>query len=355
MRLRRHSQLVLSLALKARSLILVPLAALLVAGCGGTDNDPAAVSLVKNAFARPIGSAIVNVDFGANLQGSQSLKGPVSLKLSGPYTSNGRTRLPSFDWNIALSGGGANFDGRLTSTGDNLYLGFQGQSYDIGKATIARYNEALAQGKTTQRKSLRDFGVDPAGWIKGAKDEGDATVAGTQTKHVSASIDFDKLLNDLNSLIRKAGSSVTGARPPAQLTPAQRKQFTEAIKSSSFDVYVGKADGKVRRLALAVEFAVPKSRQSSSAGLKGGTLNISIQYSNVGQPQKVTAPANTKPLSDLLGKLGGAASLGGSSGSGGTSSGASPSSKQFQAYSKCLDSAPSGDVNALQRCSQLLK
>src|SRR3954452_14471607 len=165
-----RSQLVPSLAVKVRSLILVPLAALFVAGCGGSDNDPDAVSLVKNAFSKLIGSAIVNVDFGANLQGSQSLKGPVSLKLSGPYPSNGRSRLPSFDWNIAVSGGGANFDGRLTSTGDNLYLGFQGQSYDVGKDVIARYNQALVQGKTTQKKSLKDFGIDPAGWIKGAKD-----------------------------------------------------------------------------------------------------------------------------------------------------------------------------------------
>lgn len=339
--------------MKLRSLILVPVAALLVAGCGGDDNDPDAVAQVKSAFAKPIGSALVNADFGANLQGGRQLKGPVSLKLSGPYTSNGRSRLPSFDWNIAVSGGGANFDGRLTSTGDNLYLGFQGQSYEVGADAISRYNQALAQDKSPQRKSLKDFGIDPASWVKGAQDKGEATVAGTQTNHVAASIDFDKLLQDLNSLVKKAGSTVTRGRAPAQLTAEQRRQFTDAIKSSTFDVYVGKADGKVRRLALSVDFAIPKDRQSGAGGVKGGTLNISVEYSKVGQPQKVSAPANPKPLSDLLGKLGGLGA--GASGGGGTSGGGSPSSKQFQAYSKCLDSAPAGDVNALQRCNALLK
>jgi hypothetical protein len=349
---------------KLRLPILAVVAALLVAGCGGSDNDPGAVALVKNAFSKSIGSANVNVGLSADLKGSQQLNGPVSLKLSGPYKTNGKTKLPSFDWNIAVSGGGANFDGRLTSTGDNVYLGFQGQSYEVGADTVARYNQALAQQSgAAKRKSLTDFGIDPASWVKGAKEEGDANVGGTATKHVSASIDFDKLLIDLNSIVKKAGGSVAGRTPP-QLTSSERKQFTDAIKSSSFDIYVGKADGKIRRVALKIDFSVPKKSQSGSGGLKSGTLNFSVQYSNVGAPQTIQAPTNVKPISELLSKLGGASALGGSglggssggsAGGGGTSSGASPSSKQFQAYSKCLDSAPAGDAAALTRCSQLLK
>jgi hypothetical protein len=323
-------------------------AVLLVAGCGGTDNDPAAVSLVKNAFSKPIGSANVTVDFGANLEGSQQLKGPISVKLSGPYKSNGRGRLPSFDWNIAFTGGGLNFDGRLTSTGDNVFVGFQGQSYEIGKDVIARYNQALAQqaAQSPKPRSLREFGIDPSSWVKGAKDEGDATVAGVATKHVSASIDFDKLLNDLNSLIRRAGSSVAGATPPAQLNAQQRKQFTDAIKSSSLDIYVGKADGKVRRVALSLELNVKKA---PPGGVKGGTLNLSVQFANVGQPVNISAPASAKPLSQLLGQLGAGGLQGGSSQK------KQPSPQSIQAYSKCLDKAQTGDIAAMQRCNALLK
>ena len=108
--------------MKLRASILALLAALVVAGCGGSDNDPKAVSLAKQAFSKSIGSADVAVSLNADLQGGQQLQGPLSVKLNGPYESNGQTRLPSFDWNIALSGGGANFDGRLTSTGDDVYF-----------------------------------------------------------------------------------------------------------------------------------------------------------------------------------------------------------------------------------------
>jgi hypothetical protein len=342
--------------LKLRVPLLAAAAALLVAGCGGSDNDPAAVSLVKSAFSRPIGSATVEVVVSANLQGGQSIKGPVSLKLSGPYKSNGSTKLPEFDWNIAASGGGANFDGRLTSTADDVFLTFQGQTYDVGRDSVARYNQTLTQSGTSRRKSLKDFGIDPATWVKDAKEEGTANVAGTPTTHVSASIDFDKLLKDLNALVRRAGSTTGAARNVPQLTAKDRKQFTDAVKSSSFDVYVGKSDGKVHRLALSVQFEVPKKSQSRANGVKGGTLSFSVQFSNVGKPVQIKAPSSAKPLTDLLGKLGAAGALGGASGSGaGTGGTVSPSSKQFQEYSKCLDSAPTGDVNALQRCSALLK
>jgi hypothetical protein len=343
-------------ALKLRAPLLAALAGLLlVAGCGGSDNDPGAVSLVKSAFSRTIGSADVAVDVGANLQGG-SVSGPVSLKLSGPYKSNGSTKLPAFDWNIAASGGGANFDGRLTSTGDDVFLNFQGQTYDIGRDNVARYNQALTQTGAPKRKSLKDFGIDPAAWVKGAKREGSASVAGVQTTHVSASIDFDKLLQDLNALAKKAGSTTAAARSVPQLTASDRKQFTDAVKSSSFDVYVGKSDGKVHRLALSVQFDIPKKNQSRTNGVKGGTLNFSVQFSNVGRSVQVTAPSGARPLSDLVGKLGGAAALGGAAGGAGGSGGTpSPSSKQFQAYSKCLDSAPAGDATALQKCAALLK
>jgi hypothetical protein len=331
------------------ALVAAVLAALVAAGCGGKDNDPAAVSLVKQAFSKSIGSADVAVDLNADLQGSQQLKGPLSLKLSGPYASNGSRKLPSFDWAVALAGGGLNFDARLTSTGDDLYVGFQGQSYDVGKATVARYNAALAQGRTTQKHSLKDFGIDPASWVKGATEEGTASVAGTPTKHVSASIDFDALLNDLNTLVRKAGSRVPGAPRPAQLTPSERKQVTDAIKSSSFDVYVGKADGKVRRVALTLEFAVPSKQRSRTSGVNSGTLSFSIQYSNVGRAVTIQAPTNVKPLSDLVAQLGGA------SGANGSATRPAPTQKQLDAYKKCLDQTPSGDLTALQRCNSLVK
>ena len=320
-----------------------------MAGCGGSDNDPKAVALVKQAFSRSIGSADVAVSLNADLNGGQQLQGPLSVKLSGPYESNGQMRLPSFDWNIALSGGGANFDGRLTSTGEDVYVGFQGQSYDVGKDTVARYNTALANGSTAKKRSLKDFGIDPAGWVKGATDQGDANVAGTATKHVSASIDFNALLDDLNKLVRKAGSSVPGARKPPQLTPSERKQFMDAIKSSSFDVYVGKEDGKVRRVALTVDFSIPKKQRSRTNGVKSGTLSFSIQYSNVGRPVTIQAPSNAKPLSDLV------AQLGGSQKSTGSATLPPPSQKQLDAYRKCLDKTSTGDLGALQRCTSLLK
>ena len=115
------------------------------------------------------------------------------------------------------------------------------------------------------------------------------------------------------------------------------------------DVYVGKVDGKVRRVALTVDFSIPKKQRSRTNGVKSGTLSFSIQYSNVGKPVTIQAPSNAKPLSDLV------AQLGGSQKSTGSATLPPPSQKQLDAYRKCLDKASTGDLNALQRCNSLLK
>jgi hypothetical protein len=132
---------------------------------------------------------------------------------------------------------------------------------------------------------------------------------------------------------------------------------------------VAKSDKTVRRLASTLEFEISKDQQKNFNGVTGGTIQISIEFSNVGTPKKIVAPANAKPISELgaqLNALGGA-QLGqnGSSGSGSSGSGSSgggsggasttPSSKQFEQYAQCLQKAGGNSPQALQKCADLLK
>jgi hypothetical protein len=90
-------------------------------------------------------------------------------------------------------------------------------------------------------------------------------------------------------------------------------------------------------------------------------VSYSIDFSNVGKPQTIKAPANAKPLSDLTSQLGGLGGvLGGTSGSGtsgsGSGSGTSgPSSAALQKYSQCLQKANPNKPAELQKCAALLK
>jgi hypothetical protein len=309
----------------------------------------------------------VSLDIELKVDGVPQVKDPIRVKLTGPYKSNGGKKLPSFDWDLSLQGGGQSFTAGAISTGDNAWVTFQGQAYEVGKDLVKQANDQIAQGNKSGNKSLADFGVDPRGWLKDPKEEGDEDVAGVKTTHISSGLDVGKLLDDINKAIGQAGTQLGGQTPP-KLTDAQKKKVEEIVKDPSFDVYVGKDDNKVRRLSARIEFKVPEKDRATVGGLEGGNMTFEIQFANVGSAKPIEAPANAKPISELgtalqglgLGGLGGVnappPSSGGSSGSGTTGNGGtSTETQQFQDYAKCLDKADPSDTAAIQKCSELLK
>jgi len=351
---RRRAQFLAAVAL---------LTALLVAGCGGGSGDKAK-TLLKRGFSESIPSANVSVDVNVSLEGLPTLSQPVRVHIGGPFKSNGPGRLPSLEWGLNFSGAGQTFSAGLVSTGTQAFVKYQGSYYKVDDRTMATLQQAAASRGTRGSRSLKSFGIDPLGWIKDASVQDDATVAGVATKHVAAGVDIGKLFGDLNKVVARAGGAVGAARPQ-QLTPQVIDQVKKVIHDPKVDVYVGKADGRIRRVALGLQFSIPQQAQALARGLKGGSMTISVEFARVGQPQTITAPTSSKPLSDLatqlrgLGGLGGAAGgLGGSSSGstgGATPTGRTPSAQQFQRYAQCLGKANPSDAAAIARCRALLK
>jgi hypothetical protein len=345
--------------------VLALVAVLLVAcGGGGGGSSADAQSTIDDAFSHSIKSANITLQFNAKVDGVASLQQPIQLKLSGPYQSNGKGKLPSLNWQASFAGSGQSISGGLISTGDNAFVSFQGSNYEVGKDVVAQYNQKLAS-QSDQKKTLADFGIDPKNWVSNAQDKGDESVNGVDTTHVQADVDVSKMLNDLNKTISQAGGSL-GTTAPQQLTPQQIEQVKNVVKNPKIDVYVGKSDSTLRRLNVSIDFTIPAAQQAQFQGAKGGNLTFSLDLNDVGKPQTITAPPNPKPLSELQGALGG---LGGggstttppssgttppSSGSGG-SGGSSPNAQKLQKYSKCLQQADPTDAAAIQKCSAILK
>ena len=332
----------------------------LLAGCGGGGGSSQdAKDTINKAFSHSIQSANVNLQFTAKVNGVAQLQQPVQLKLSGPFQSNGKGKLPSLNWQVSVSGGGQSFSGGLISTGDNAYVSFQGSNYEVGKAQVAQINQQL--GSQTQSKTLKDFGIDPTNWVTDAQDKGDENVNGADTTHVQAGLDIEKMLKDLNKTISQAGGAMGGSAPQ-QITSQQIDQIKQVVKNPKFDVYVAKSDDTLRRLNVSVDFEIPENQRSQFQGATGGNITFSLDLTNVGQKQTITAPPNPKPISELQGALGGLS--GGSGGTGGSGSsgsgssggsGSSPSAAQFQKYSKCIEKADPSNTAAIQKCAALLK
>jgi hypothetical protein len=349
-------------------LVLVALAlAAFVSACGGgSSNDKDATQLLNTAFHKPIKSADVNFNLQLQVNGVPTLQAPISFKFSGPYVNNGPGKLPSMDLNASIVGGGQSVPFGLTSTGDDFFIKVRGQAYEVGKQAVAKLNQQLAKQKTAgQNTSLSQLGIHPSTWLSGAKNAGDATVGGTPVTHVSATLNVSKVLDDLNQVVRNAPtSSLSGSSKPPQLTEKQKSEIEQVIKNPQIDVYVAKSDNTIRRLATTLEVSIPKDQQSKFNGATGGTVQMSIEFANVGQSKTITAPSGAKPIADLAGQLNALGGSLGSSGSGSGSSGSSgsggsgsstPSAKQFEDYAKCIQKAGSNNAAALQKCADILK
>jgi hypothetical protein len=326
--------------------------ALLVSACGGGNDS--VDSLLKQTFApdKSVKSGRLNAQLDANVQGIQGLNGPVRLRLSGPFQSGAKGQMPRFDFILGLSAGGQSFSAGGVSTGDKGFVRFQGQAYGVSDQLFKQFRDGYlnaakqSASKKNATPSLGALGIDPRHWLRNAKKAGEEKVAGTDTIHITAGIDVPRLLDDVNRLLSRASSASGSKQVPTRLTDKQRQTIQQAVAAASVDVFTGKDDKLLRRLDVSV-------RLKPSGTVKGGTLRFQLQLDALNKDQTITAPTNTKPLDQLLGRTTGAQPTTTTPTTpAAPSSGGTAGSTNSQ-YMQCLTKA-GNDLQAVQKCAALL-
>ncbi|MBA2792787.1 MAG: hypothetical protein H0U32_02190 [Thermoleophilaceae bacterium] len=349
-----------SLSGSRRAITWLLLAVVLLSGCGGSDggsdNEEKNVeALLDRAFKASISSADLKIDAQLDVDGLAGLKGPVRLEAEGSYVA-GEGTLPKLDLDVK---GGAPDAGQaievgLLSTGDRAFVEFGGEFYEQPQADVDRANRDL---RREQGGSPSALGLDPRKWVIQARDEGEEEIAKVPADHVSARLDVKAVLDDLNGLVQRTGGAGAKAKP---LSGEQLTRAEEIVGDPRFDVYVGKDDSIIRRMSANLEFVVPEAQQARFRGAKRGSLRISVELSDVNGDQRVRAPAEARPISDLASQLGGLGALRGEGGLGSPEEGENDQSdpgggSALQRYDECLDQAAPDDTAALSRCSDLLR
>jgi hypothetical protein len=333
-----------------------------LASCGGGGDDRESVeSLLDRAFSTPIHSADLKLDAQIELKGL--LADPIKLEAEGPFRTN-KGKLPSADIDLRVgSGGGQTISSGVLTTGDRVFVKFQDVYFEQPAAQVRKTNESIARNSKKGGQSLSELGLDPRSWIAEAKDKGDANAAGADTRHVSGTLDVEQLMRNINDFVGKSASALgSGRQSTPRLTATDIRELAKAVKNPSFDVYVGKNDGTIRRVSGRIEFNIPEADRAGLGGLTGGSIVFSVELRNVNGNQKIEAPAHSRPLSKLTNSLGGAlGALGAgtatpddSAPDNGSSNGSS-SDAEFQSYAECLDKAKPEDTEQLQRCADLLQ
>ena len=353
-------------------LCLLAALALFVGACGGggdeASSDTDVDTLLADTFSgkdKKVESGKLDLELKIDAKNTQGVSGPVTVSVKGPFQSQGKQKLPKFKIDFAFEGAGQSIKAGLTSTGTKGFVNFQGSDYAVTDQIFTQFKTGFEQAQkkgNTKNQSLSSLGLDPRKWLTNAKNAGDAKVGDDDVIKITGGVDVNKLLDDVNKALTKARNlGVQGTQTlPSQLTAAQRKEVTDAVKDPKVEIYTGKDDKVLRRMVVALGIVAPKS-SSSPNGSADFRLDFSI--ADLNQDQEISEPANAKPFDQLTSQLGGLGGLGGlgsgsgssgSSGSGSSGSGsAAKNNAKLEKYSKCVTDA-GADTAKARKCADLL-
>jgi hypothetical protein len=360
---------------RALSSVTVLIVALVLGACaGGGDSEDDVKASLDQALRGSIASADVNLDAQISIQGLKGFERPVRIQATGPYIAARRT-IPKVDLDITAGSpeAGQTIQAGFLSTGDRAFVKFGSGYYEQPRADVARANRQLRRrAGANGRGGFAGLGLEPRDWVVDAVSRGDAKVAGVEVERFGGKLDLAAMFTDLNRFVERSANVVGGSNPdvPRPLTKQDIDRLASIVDNPTFEIYVGKDDGLVRRIAGNLKLSVPTAERSRFGGISGGSLKFSLELSNVDGDQEVVAPRDSRPISDLrkalggIGALSGAGALGGDDSATGTDTestpapsgtGTEPNASGIQAYSDCLDKAQPSDIKALDRCRDLLK
>ena len=368
--------------------VLLMLAAAVLTSCGGDSTSGEDVDTVLDQTFRSekkLNSGKLTLNATARLEGAAQLSGPVTLEMSGPFDGledkiADTGEIPKADLDITASAAGQDFKAGFTSTGDKVFVNFRGTDYVVPDSQFRRLTRQLAraQEEDAQNKSpdLATLGIRPNNWLKDATEEGTEDVGGTETIHISGSVDIPKMLDDFDRLLKQAGKLNLSREQlnqlPQGIPQATRDQIERSVEKADLDIYTGKDDKVLRKLDAKIQFSVPEALRQQAGGLKSGEIELTLEIADINESQSIEAPKSAKPLSQLQRQLGssGFGALGSQGGSGNGSSGSqggsgsgsgaleaqpgdSVSRAQSRRYLRCVQDAKG--TAELNKCSDLLR
>jgi hypothetical protein len=373
-----------------------------LAACGdsggeGGEADPQAV--IDDATLQGIESA--NLDLSVDVDASGDEGGNIAVSLSGPFQSSAPGKLPELDMDAKVSGtitsGGSDedidFEGGLVLFPNCAFVSYEGTDYEVDPTTFSFVESAVKRAQkeggaeeesaTGCQEALA--GVDIGNFVENLSNDGSADVEGTSTTKVSGDLDVGGAISALTEVSEDPACSdqlgAVGELPSGSEVNDAKEEVESAIKSAHADLYVGE-DNIIRRISAQITIE-PEAKGGKTESVD---LAIDLTLGGVNEPQDISAPEQTKPLSnlfvdlgvnpiELLGALEGeteglenlleslgsnALSGGGSSGgdesssgggSGGGSSAETAEEKSERRYMKCLQGVTS--AADLQKCAAL--
>ena len=239
----------------AFALVLASLGLALVAGCGGggdaASSDDAVNKLLKQTFSgdKKIESGNLDLSLASTPRAPRSSAARSSLRLTGPFQSQGKGKLPKFKHRRRRSrAAGQNITAGIDLDGRQGLRQLPGTDYVVTDQVSSQFKagyEQAQQKADKRRQSLSTLGIDPRNWLTNPRNAGEARSATTDAIKITGGVDIDKMLDDVNTALEKARTlGVPAAQNvPNKLTRRSRSSRPQdAIKDPRVEIDTGKDD-----------------------------------------------------------------------------------------------------------------
>jgi hypothetical protein len=132
--------------------MLVLIAPVVLVACGGDDGgDEDPEQVLRDTFGNDeqVSSGTIDITVDGSVEGDQAGSGEASLSGSFQGDESDPAAFPQFDLTASLSGEAAgtsaSFEGGLTATEDNMYIEYQGETYEVGTELFTSLTEQFEQ------------------------------------------------------------------------------------------------------------------------------------------------------------------------------------------------------------------
>jgi hypothetical protein len=121
---------------------------------------------------------------------------------------------------------------------------------------------------------------------------------------------------------------------PTSLGAGTRRTIERSIRAATVDIWTGREDHALRRIAVDVRFDVPADARANGSPDQSGRVQFDLSLAALNQEQAIGAPAHARPVSELAAAIGKV--LGGN-----------------RRYDQCLQDADA-DLAKAQACADLV-
>ncbi len=251
-----------------------------------------------NSAAR---SARIDGTIGLNLKGFSNFEGPIDITVGGAYNLPDGEDVPELNLDVALGLNSGVFGGGIVVAGEKGYITLGSTGYKLPDAISQVLVAPAREAKNGLTKTGAMFYINPQDWQMKARVVGNEMVAGEPTVKITADVLVDVALNDLAKLFDFLTLiHVTEAVGlPTKLTPKMKAAFLLSVKDVKGAVWVGENDHVLRKAHITGKLVVAKENRETLLGTKGGSLDATINISEVGEPHEISAPTQLDPYANL--------------------------------------------------------